>query len=447
MSNQCDLEKQLDSFDPQERRQALEGLAALKLPPAKPTDNHNLHFHSFFSYNAQDWSPSHIAWAAHQAGLYAAGLCDFDVLDGLEEFYAASALLGLRATVNLETRVYLREHSEVEITSPGEPGVTYIMGAGFTHQPSTGSAQAAGLQAYRDGAGSRNVALIDRINPHLPSAAVDYAADVLPLTPSGSATERHIIKAYVNKARAAAGSDEAAIEFWAGILAKDLETVKAAYGKPALEEMVRSRLAKKGGLGYVQPSVDTFPPADEFAQWVLACDAVPMVTWLDGTSEGEKDGRAMLECLAAKGCAAVNIVPDRNWNYADAAVKATKVANLRAIVAAADDLGMPLNIGTEMNKAGLPFVDDLGGEVLSEFKSSFLRGARIMVGHCLMARYAALPYTQCTEPVAARNDFYAAVGALSPLTAPKAAQLTEMGPEKALATFKDSVAHGDWTLS
>ena len=128
MSNQCDLEKQLDSFDPQERRQALEGLAALKLPPAKPTDNHNLHFHSFFSYNAQDWSPSHIAWAAHQAGLYAAGLCDFDVLDGLEEFYAASALLGLRATVNLETRVYLREHSEVEITSPGEPGVTYIMG-------------------------------------------------------------------------------------------------------------------------------------------------------------------------------------------------------------------------------------------------------------------------------------------------------------------------------
>jgi len=98
-----------------------------------------MHFHSFFSYNAEGWSPSHIAWEAKQAGLYAAGLCDFDVLDGQEEFLHAGELLGLRATVNVETRVFLPEYADKEISSPGEPGVSYIMGAGFARPLAAGS--------------------------------------------------------------------------------------------------------------------------------------------------------------------------------------------------------------------------------------------------------------------------------------------------------------------
>ena len=98
-----------------------------------------MHFHSFFSYNAEGWSPSHIAWAAHRAGLYAAGLCDFDVLDGLEEFLQAGELLALRATVNLETRAFVPEYASAEINSPGEPGVTYIMGGGYAAVPEAGT--------------------------------------------------------------------------------------------------------------------------------------------------------------------------------------------------------------------------------------------------------------------------------------------------------------------
>ena len=64
---------------------ALEALASRHADRlGSETANLNLHFHSFFSYNAEGFSPSHIAWEARKAGLYAAGLCDFDVLDGLE---------------------------------------------------------------------------------------------------------------------------------------------------------------------------------------------------------------------------------------------------------------------------------------------------------------------------------------------------------------------------
>ena len=80
------LEKQLDSFDAGQRRQALASLGRLvregsiRLPP--PGRDVNLHAHTFFSYNAYGYSPSKFAWLARKAGLAAAGVVDFDVLDG-----------------------------------------------------------------------------------------------------------------------------------------------------------------------------------------------------------------------------------------------------------------------------------------------------------------------------------------------------------------------------
>ena len=152
----------------------------------------------------------------------------------------------------------------------------------------------------------------------------------------------------------------------------------------------------------------------------------------------------MLECLRAKGGAALNIIPDRNWNYADPKVRAAKVANLRAVVAAADRMGLPINIGTEMNKHGLPFVDDLAAEALRPHRESFLRGARIMVGHTALRRYGGYAYAGRRAAadfnhVWARNAFFEAVGRLPPLTLARAATLEDLGEEKALSWFHDAI--------
>ncbi|NSW58185.1 MAG: hypothetical protein HPY44_19430 [Armatimonadetes bacterium] len=446
MSDITALESRLDDFDPQVRREALEELAAARVPTAPATDNLNMHCHSFFSYNADGWSPSHISWAAHLAGLYAAGLCDFDVLDGLEEFLAAGQLLGLRSTVNLETRVYFREYADVDITSPGEPGVTYIMGAGFVTLPPPGTSQHAGLCAYRDAACARNVDLVNRINPHVPDIAIDYELDVLPLTPMNAATERHIIRAYVNKAAEVNGSPERTAQFWSEILGKPAADLEPILDSPDFEELVRSKLAKRGGLGYVQPSEDTFPPVDDFIQWVLSCDAIPMITWLDGTSGGEEDGRAMLECMVAKGAAALNIIPDRNWNIKDPEARERKIGKLREIVAIADDMNLPINIGTEMNKAGLPFVDDLGGPVLIDLRESFMRGARIMVGHTVMARFVGMSYVACDMDLPRKNAFFESVGALPAVNDTIAEALTKLGPDMAMQRISESAAAGVWRV-
>ena len=64
----------------------------------------NLHAHTFFSYNAYGYSPSKFAWLARKAGLAVAGIVDFDVLDGVDEFLEAGRLIGLKSCGSLESR-------------------------------------------------------------------------------------------------------------------------------------------------------------------------------------------------------------------------------------------------------------------------------------------------------------------------------------------------------
>ena len=439
-----ELKKKMNSFDAAGRAEALaSAVSAAECATFAESSNVNMHFHSFFSYNPENWSPTRIAWESKTRGLRAAGLCDFDVLDGLREFLDAAALLGLRGTVNLETRAYLADFADKEINSPGEPGVTYIMGAGFTSVPLDGGA-AATLADLRVSAGNRNKALIGRVNAKLPEIAIDYEADVVPSSPSGTPTERHIVSAYIAKAESVMDSAELA-EFWANVFGDTADTTAAVLAdRLKMEDVVRAKLAKRGGIGYVQPSPESFPSAEKFLSWVAACGAVPMIAWLDGDSAGESDPDALLDCLTSKGAEAINIIPDRNWNYTDPDKRAAKAAKLAEIVAASDRRGLPINIGTEMNKAGQPFVDDLDGEVLRQHKEAFVKGAEIMVGHSVLADFADFPYAGEKAHAefadrTAMNDFFAAVGALPPLSAKLAAKLREMGADKAFVHIRSNV--------
>jgi hypothetical protein len=174
-----------------------------------------------------------------------------------------------------------------------------------------------------------------------------------------------------------------------------------------------------------------------------------MESWLDGTSAGESEAEAILDCSMAKGCRAFSVIPDRNWNIADEKTKATKVSHLRKVVQLADARHLPLNIGTEMNRLGLPFADDLRGPVLREFAASFHRGAMTLIGHTLCGRFAGFGYLSAAAEaefpsLERRNHFFAAVGELPPLTSAVAHRLREAGEEKALGMVRESVRAGMW---
>ncbi len=72
------------------------------------------------------------------------------------------------------------------------------MGVGFPKANLTGEIEKF-LLNLRMTAQQRNIDLTKRVNKYLSPVEVDYAKDVLVLTPSGNATERHICLAYAGK--------------------------------------------------------------------------------------------------------------------------------------------------------------------------------------------------------------------------------------------------------
>ena len=130
------LESQLDQFDPVVRSKALSELARLaaqgRVAPAPEREVANLHCHTFFSFNAYGHSPASLAWLARRRGYRLSGVVDFDVLDAVDEFLGACDQVGVRGTAGMETRLYIPEFATREINSPGEPGIAYHMGIGFT---------------------------------------------------------------------------------------------------------------------------------------------------------------------------------------------------------------------------------------------------------------------------------------------------------------------------
>ena len=353
--------------------------------------------------------------------------------------------MGLRAAVHMETRAFVNEWANLEINSPGEPGVAYIMGCGFTRLPAPQSSAGKTLALLRQGAQDRNLALIARINAALPTIAIDYQRDVAPLTPKGVATERHIVQAYRVRANAHFSTSVERAAFWSPLLKCSAEEFAALEANlPKFEDLIRNALAKRGGIGYIQPTEQTFPLVGDFIDWVKQCDAIPTIAWLDGTSAGEADADGLVDLMTGKGCAALNIIPDRNWNIKDPESAKLKQRKLDEIIQACVRRDIPVNIGTEMNKGGLPFVDDITGAVLYRYADIFTTGAQIMVGHTVLTRYAAMPYTGQRAAaefrnVKERNAFFAAIGALPPMTTSASDELLAAGPEAVYGILKDRI--------
>jgi len=435
-------EQALNEFDRLTRDQALHRLLAHAKTAPAPAEVANLHCHTFFSFNAYGYSPTALAWLARQRGIKLMGIVDFDVLDAVDEFLDACVLAEVRGSAGIESRVFVPEFADREINSPGEPGVYYHMGIGFT----TSAAGATGepiLHELREQSTRRNLGLIERVNRYLHPVAIDYATDVLPLTPAGNATERHIVVAYI--AAATRETDDAS-GFWANRLGMERAVVeKQMADGPAFQNTVRNKLMKRGAPGYVQPGPDTFPPVEKLNALAVACGALPCAAWLDGLSAGEQGYEELLTLLIDKGIVALNIVPDRNWDIADPQQAAIKRQKLYAVVELARALDLPLNVGTEMNSFGQKIVDDFAAPPMLPVRDIFLDGAYFIYGHTVLQRGIGLGYQSAWSQAQltsrrARNDFYTATGKLVPPGAAGLRQLAhirpDMTPSEVLSTLE-----------
>ncbi len=403
-------ENLLDDFDLSTRSEALQSLAASEsFPEAKPIVN--LHAHTFYSYNYRGFSPSRFVYEAKREGLEMGGIVEFDCLDGLDEFLSAGRLLNLKGCVGIESRVFVPEFADREINSPGEPGISYHMGMGFTTTDVPGEAQEF-LDDMRNTSAERNRGLVERVNRHLDPVVLDYDTDVLPLTPSGNATERHLCVAYARKAAAHFPESTDLAKYWGDKLGVAPEEVKDLPEGRGLTDLLRAKTMKRGGVGYVQPDSGSFPKMSDMNRFVLLCGAIPTLTWLDGCSAGEQAIEELTDVAMATGVAAFNVIPDRNYTPGS---PDEKLRNLQEVIAMTERRGLPLIGGTEMNSPGQKFVDDFDSPALEPFRPVFRKGGRILYAHTVLQGMADMGYLSdwaenSFDDVFAKNDFFSELG-------------------------------------
>jgi hypothetical protein len=368
----------------------------------------NMHFHTHYSFNAEGYSPNTIASLSKKANLAAAGIVDFDVLDGIDEFFAAAKQLNLKACGGIETRVYVPEFADYVINSPGEPGIAYHMGTGITSS-NVSPQQKKFLDNLRTMAKNRNLELVKRVNEYLKPVVVDYQKDVVPLTPKGNVTERHICKAYADKAQSIFPDESKLKAFW-----KEKIGFDNLADKVALTNAIRAKTMKRGGAGYVQPDNKSFPTMAQMNEFVISIGGIPTLAWLDGTTEGEKRIEELLRIAISLGVEAVNIIPDRNYTPGLGETDAKK-KNLYKFVEICENLDLPIIAGTEMNSPGQKFVDNFQSEELKPLVHIFLDGALILYGHTILQRQCGLGYksewaNNNFKTRADKNKFFAEVG-------------------------------------
>lgn len=377
-----ELLETLSDFNESVRKQSLEKVVELIKKGEIKKDNElkpylNLHIHTFHSYNYKRWSPSRIVFEGWKTGLKYTGTVDFDTLEAVEETIFAGKLLGVNVTAGFESRVFIDEMKDVVINSPKEPGIYYLCGKGFLKSPDTSSSAGKFFKYIRDIAQKRNREMIDKLNMFLKDVKVDYFEDVLPLTPSGNPTERHIAEAYQIKSEKILG--EKVDIFWSDILKISKEEVRdmRVNKKPDFQELIRKTLMKYGGPGYMPPKKENFPLFDDVVKMTEEAGGIPTGTWLDGTNPGEEKPEELLEFLKTKGIKAITIIPERNHNIKDMEEREKKIKKLDEFMSTCQKMKIPVVCGTEMNKEGQPFVDNFSAPVLKKYLPYFLSSAEI----------------------------------------------------------------------
>lgn len=376
-----DLLADLNHFDPGIRSDALDQVEkALKEGTLHPDPAgkryYNLHCHSFFSYSGYGFSPSALAVLAKLSGWLAVGMVDFDVLDGVEEFLSACARFDVPAVAGIETRVFVPELANVEINSPGEVGIAYHLGFGFTTSRLP-EAQGRFVTSLKENARKRILFQVEQLNKVLSPVEIDPDKTAARYTPNRNLTERHLCRAYREQAETLYKRDsDQQTGFWSERLNLPKEKVSLILKDPvSMEGAIRSALLKSGGVGYIPPTPEAFPTLKNMNGFLLDSGAEPVIAWLNGMSAGEFSPDALLRLHEAYGAKAVNLIPDRNYHAKDPARKKQLMDAMAQLVISARAHNMPLIAGTELNAPGQKLVDDFLCPELEPYWKDFLDGA------------------------------------------------------------------------
>ncbi|MFH2116347.1 MAG: PHP domain-containing protein [Spirochaetota bacterium] len=298
----------------------------------RPTGEINNHVHTIYSFSP--YTPAMAAWRARAAGLSVAGSVDHDSVAAAAEMLEACAVLGIGSTVGFELRVSCAgsPFGDRKINNPDSIGIAYMTIQGIPRSKLPLAAEfLRPLNAARSERNQKTTAAVSAILTAAGYEALDYRADVLPLSKAaegGSVTERHILAAATELILRRHGPGPQLVAGLASSLGIQVPDKLAGFlADPANPHLRYDLLGllKSGFLDrvFVQPGPEECLPVATVTSFARSLGAIPAYAYLGDVADsltGDKKAERfeddfldeLLPWLVDAGFQAVTYMPPRN---------------------------------------------------------------------------------------------------------------------------------------
>ena len=279
----------------------------------------NGHIHTPYSFSAFD-SIDQVFQLAGAENVKAVGINDFIVTDGYDEFNKHAVKNRIFPLFNIEFMGLIREMQEkgVRINDPSNPGRIYFSGKGLRYPVSNDGQAVALLNEIKRESNAQTASMTEKLNRYLQDINAPFALNYDEIK-SGLAEdlvrERHLAKALRIKIFDAFNEDAGRQDFltrlYNGQSSGHLSNISA------LENEIRSKLLKKGGVAYVEEDDKAFPVLEKIIQAILELGGIPCYPVLLDDAKGnytefEQDFDQLHSELSARNVFAVELIPGRN---------------------------------------------------------------------------------------------------------------------------------------
>ncbi len=343
--------------------------------------NVNNHFHTPYSFSAFS-DIKEVFEMAKKENIKVLGINDFYTTEGYEEFNDLCVDNKLFPCFNIEFIGLLKEEqkADIRVNDPNNPGRCYLSGKGLDFPNQLDGSSAKKLNNIKRESAKQAELMLKMASDHLKNIDPDLELDskmVYQKYTKGMLRERHIAKALreqvFNKFKEDDDRKSILKKVFNGNSIKSDITNHAA-----LENEIRSRLLKSGGVAYVQEDPKAFLDLEEIIKIITDAGGIPTYPVLlddkDGNyTEFERDAEKLLNKLSSMNIYSLELIPGRN-----------NIDHLNEFVRFFHDRNFIISFGTEHNSPDMiPLkVSAKGGIQLDEYlKRVSFEGVCVIAAH------------------------------------------------------------------
>jgi predicted metal-dependent phosphoesterase TrpH len=281
--------------------------------------NVNTHIHTPCSFSAFG-SIEQAAELALNENVRVLGICDFNTIEGFDEFAEACGRHAILPLFNIEFIAFSeRDKKEGKRwNDPQNPGVMYYCGKALAHPSTFSDDSRSRLRNLWQGTQDHIWQVIHKLSDYLCGIAVPLALDYNRIRATytrGTVRERHLARALADALRERYPDPEKLRAVLRDVFADRAAKVDVT-DDVALQNELRARLLKAGKPAFVEEDPSAFLSVEEVRRLVLDGGGIPCYPVLAddkrGLGEHESDLDGLTEALKAMKLHAVEFIPTRN---------------------------------------------------------------------------------------------------------------------------------------